>query len=356
MLRRGTARELLDFSLMFEIPPGASPSPAVSREKKPFVAPPRVAVTVPGSRGLPRRGLLHSLRAEALTSGLLLMFLVIATAIILFGLAGTIGPWKEGLRDNAPPQTFLGMIAFGAVFLLVTLRITQIVLAEVANRERPRKTGKDMDRGQPWTRDHPWKREGMLPDYTGSPGGMLLGRVAFLAMAGLFNLALGSPSWVLKAVVLLFDLLALLVLWDSLVKIWHWLRYRQPTISWRTFPAFLGERLEATVEFPRALRPSGAAVATLRCARDERVARRPDAEGNRLEPELRPFSLYTQSGKIPLAAGPLDRLDLAFPLPKDAPETNLGIPEATYWQILLTIPTSGPDFETVFLAPVYRRS
>ncbi len=327
-------------------------SEEVSRKKKPILAPPRMAVAVPGWRGA-TGGCLRLFGTHFLIAALLLMFLAISTAIILFGLAGTVGPWKAGLSDNAPPQTYLGMMAFGTVFLLVTLRIGQIALVGEANetRTRPRNRGK----GQPWTWDHPWKQEGMSPDYTSSPGGTLLGRVALLGLIGMFNLALGSPAWEVKAVVLFFDLLGLLLLVDSLGKIWHWLRFRQPTVDWKTFPAFLGSRLEATVRFPRAIRPGGAAVATLRCAQDEPVARGRDVEGNQLDPELRPFSLYTQIREIPLPEGLLAHLDLAFQVPSDLPGTQLGVPGATYWQVLLTIPTSGPDFETVFLAPVYRR-
>ncbi len=324
---------------MFEIPQGgpSSGAPAVSREKKPFLAPPRLSVVVPGAQ-------VRRLGAALKSATLLLVFIAIGAVIFLFGLAGTFGPWKAALRETGDPRFYLALMGFGAIYSGASLRILQVSLIGAANQDTP----PDRDKGRPWTWDHPWKAEDMLPDYTGSAGGSVLGRVVFLGFIGMFNIALGSPSWLLKAVVVLLDLFALVILWDSLVQLWHWLRHSRPTISWKTFPAFLGGRLEATVRFPRPIRPSGTAVAVLRCAQDE------EGTGQN-RGEIKPFSLYTETREIPLPDGPLQRLDLAFDLPADLPGTTLKVREATYWQILLTIPTPGPDFETIFLAPVYRR-
>ncbi|HYG64278.1 MAG TPA: hypothetical protein VEL74_17000, partial [Thermoanaerobaculia bacterium] len=59
--------------------------------------------------------------------------------------------------------------------------------------------------------------------------------------------------------------------------------------------------------------------------------------------------------EVPLANGFLRTLDLALELRAGLPGTVLDTEQATYWQLLLQIPTSGPDYETVFLAPVYSR-
>ena len=323
----------------------------MSREKRAILAPPRVAVTVPGSGGMLGRGLLSRIRASLSGVVMLTVFIAIGTGLMLFGLAGMAGPWKERLLASGDPRFFKAVLAFGAVYTLVSLRMLQLLLTGAAHEERTRRA-----RRQPWDREYPWKREGMGPDYTSSPGGMLLGRVAFLGLIALFNLGLGSPSWLLKGIVILLDLFGLLVLWDSLAKLWQWLRFRRPTIDWKTFPGYVGEPVEATVRFPRAIHPRGPARATLRCLQDEEVPRPPDAHGNQAPPELKPFSVYSQTREIPLPDTPLRHLDVAFDLPRDVPGTCLAHQWPIYWQIVLEVPLAGPDFETVFLAPVYRRS
>lgn len=295
---------------------------------------------VPGAKrawsGLFRR------RDEIVIGCFLVLFMSLGTGIFLLGLAGTVGPYEEGLRDNGEPRTFLGMMAFGAVFFLVALRMLQIALAGMG-RPRPAGPGKT----EPWTWDHPWSREWMKPDYTGGGSGTILGRVALLALLGLFNLAWGSESWALKGVVLLFDLFGLLILYDSLHKLTQWLRFRHPVVIWSTLPAFLGGRLAGRIAFARPVRASGSPCLTLRCVRDE------GAEGQPLEP----FSIYRDRREVPLpGSGPLDFLDFEFDVPRDLPGTDLAREKATYWQVVLDIPLAGPNLESVFLAPVYKQN
>jgi hypothetical protein len=68
-----------------------------------------------------------------------------------------------------------------------------------------------------------------------------------------------------------------------------------------------------------------------------------------------PTVLYQQISEINIAEDKLRELPLSFALPPDLPGTDLGPDEATYWQVALRIPVVGPDFQTVFLAPVYAR-
>lgn len=315
----------------------------VTRTKERLYAPPRSAVRVPGTKS----AFLSNWKGwtgqdEIVIGCFLLVFMSIGTGIFAAGLAGTVGPWTEGFKDNAPPETFLGMMGFGAVFFLVALRMLQIVAAGVSRKPAKRKR-KQLE---PWTWDHPWSKEWMKPDYTGGGNGTILGRVALLALFGFFNLAWGSPSWLLKGVVVLLDLFALLILYDSLQKLAQWLRFRHPVVIWSTLPAFLGERLAGRIAFARPVRASGSPVLTLRCVRDEGV------ESHQFEA----FSIYRDVREIPVPANePLDALDFEFEVPRDLPGTDLAADHATYWQVVVDVPLAGPNLETVFLAPVYKK-
>jgi hypothetical protein len=240
-------------------------------------------------------------------------------------------------------------MAFGAVFFLVPMRMLQIVLTGAEKKRRGRTSRKE-----PWTADHPWRREWMPPDYSGGGSGTVLGRVAVLALIGLFNLALAAPSWVARIIILAFDLLGLLILYDSLHKLTQWLRFRHPVVTWTTFPAFLGGRLEGRISFARPVRATGPPKVTLRCVSDERVA---GGSGSQVE-QFRPFALYQETREAPRIADPgepLDCVDFGFDVPDDLPGTDLLKEKATYWQVCLDVPIAGPNLETVFLAPVYRR-
>jgi len=327
------------------------PAPVVSRTKERIVAPPRSAVPVPGEGRAFGRGFVAGLRREP-AGCFLILFSGVGVALFALGLAGTVGPYRASLRESGDPRFFLAAMGFGTVFFLVPLRMLQVVLTGGVNEARQERAHGPADR--PWEWDYPWRPAGMRPDYTSDGGGTVLGRVAFLAFIALFNVALGSPSWLLKGIVLVLDLLGLLVLYDSFVKALQWARFREPSVAWGTFPAFLGGPLAATVRFPRRLRPTGAAKATLRCVRDE-WRQRETAEGE-VERQLEPQALYTEARELPLPPGaPLASLDVAFDVPDDLAGTDLQEPEATYWQLLVQVPVAGPDLETVFLAPVYRR-
>ena len=84
-----------------------------TRERESLMAPPRAAVPVPGEPSAFGRGLWGRLREAKESVAFFSIFLTVGTAIFLFGLAGTVGPYKEGLRENGDPRFFLA--AMGAL-------------------------------------------------------------------------------------------------------------------------------------------------------------------------------------------------------------------------------------------------
>ena len=321
--------------------------PMITREKQRLMAPPRTAVPVPGSGSVFGRGFFRRLR-ESQAGCFLFLFLAVGAGIFLFGVAGTIGPYKEGLRENGDPRFFLAAMAFGTVFFLVALRMLQVALAGVSY-----KTKKKGSRSEPWTWDHPWRKDWMAPDYTGGGSGTVLGRVAFLAMIAMFNVAWLSGSWLFRGIILLFDLFALVIVYDSFQKLYQWFRFRKPVVIWETLPAFLGDGLRGRVAFARGVRATAPPRLTLRCVRDEWVD---TTSGDTPSRQLQPHAVYRETREIPLPGAPgepLDFVDFVFELPRGVPGTDLAKEEAVYWQVQVIVPLTGPDLETVFLAPVY---
>lgn len=316
-----------------------------SRERKLLRAPPREAVPVPGAPAAFGRGFWQRYRKSR--SGCLTLFLAVGAGLFLFGLANIVGPYAAAERED--PLRFLGAMAFGVVFILVALRMLQVQLIGAEHRRR---RGRGASHWKPWTSDHPWQPEGMDPDYAAPGGGHVLGTVAILSVLALFNLALASSSYVFRAVILLFDLFGLLILLDAVLKLWQSLRRARPRLRWTTFPAFLGERLEGVFTTERPLAATGPVRATLRCVRDEWTERE-NSDGE-TERDLLPWVLYTRSLEVP-AEGRIMQVPFAFDVPADLPGTDLMRKEPVYWQVVVEVPLSGPDFDAVFLAPVYER-
>lgn len=204
----------------------------------------------------------------------------------------------------------------------------------------------------PWTSDHPWRPAGMLPDYSRDSRGSMLWRIALALLIALLNIALPAAPFALKLVILILDLVALLILIDLVLKITHALRHPRTRMRWTTFPAFLGGRLEGTLLVRPAQYVFSALQVRLRCVQDERSEQAEPSEENA---GLEPHVLYEQSFEVVPPGETLTELPLSFQLPEDLPGTHLDRAEATYWQVAVRIPVTGPDIEAVFLAPVYER-
>lgn len=319
-----------------------------SREHKALFAPSRSAQPLPGEGGGGWAAWLHAVRNGG---WFLLLFMTIGSAIFLFGVAGTFGPYRDRLRESGDPGFFYAAMAIGALFALVALRMLQIAATGSGHALRRKKTR--VDPRKPWAGDYPWKPAGQDPDGAGAGiGGMILGRVAFLGFIAFFNIAWMSGHPLFRIIIVVFDLFALLIVYDSVQKLWQGIRYARPRIVWLTFPAFTGSRLEASFRSRRRLHLTGPVRVTLRCVQDG-WRERP----NNAPSQLEPMQIYEQVTEIPLAEdqGWIDSLRIDLAIPEDLPGTDLGKDEAVYWQLLVEVPLLGPDFEAVFLAPVYER-
>ncbi|HEX5716680.1 MAG TPA: hypothetical protein VF179_11025, partial [Thermoanaerobaculia bacterium] len=325
---------------------GPAPESTVSRKKERlWGVTSRGMVPWPGTSSVFGRGFFRRFRKLGTMAWLFLGFLAVGTAIFLFGLAGTVGPYKEGLRENGQPTFFYGAMAFGIVFILMALRMLQVALADKGRRELPPRK----ERKAPWTWDHPWSQDWMRPDYGKHVGDTLLGRVVFFAMVALFNAAWLTGEGFVYLILIVLDLFALVVLYVTLRTAFQSVRYRTPVVIWEKIPVFTGNLLQGRIAFPRDMRAMGPTRLSLRCVRDEQVS-----EGGPANQQ--PVAIYRETQEIPLPGEPgepLDALSFSFKVPDDLPGTNLVKKEPIYWQVVVRVPVAGPDLEVAFLAPVY---
>src|SRR5689334_14958770 len=148
----------------------------VSREKVELRIPPRAAVLRPGEGSAFGRGFFRRLLGLGAPALVYLALLAIGIAVFLLGLAGTAGPYEEGLRGNRGPLVYPITLACGAVFSLLVLRSLQVSLNR--ERDRPESPRQKLAKKEPWTWDHPWSRTWMPPDGKDMDSTML-GKVTF---------------------------------------------------------------------------------------------------------------------------------------------------------------------------------
>lgn len=208
-----------------------------------------------------------------------------------------------------------------------------------------------VDPRTPWTSDHPWHPEGMLPDYAQDPKSSVLRVAGLLCLVLLLGaVTLFDVPSSLKLTILVVDLVGLFVLFSLMLKTWQVLRHPRTRMRWTTFPAFLGGRLEGTLSVRPGQHVFSSLKVKLRCVHDE-----PGGPAGEDIP-LAPHVIYEQSLEIMPPGDTLTELPLAFDLPSDLPGNHLDRAEATYWQLAVRIPVTGPDIEAVFLAPVYEKA
>jgi hypothetical protein len=189
----------------------------------------------------------------------------------------------------------------------------------------------------------PWRPQGQMPDYTPKTRHALPARAAILALIGALNLLLPSASPALETVILLVDMAGLVVLFDTLNKLWYAFRRRPPFLRWAAIPAHTGGRLEAVLVARPSPEVIGPVLAVLRCVRDELV----QGEGRV------PMEIYSQAAEFDVPGERLKEVALTFEIPSDLPGTDVDREDAVYWQIAVRIPVVGPDLELVYPAPVY---
>lgn len=191
----------------------------------------------------------------------------------------------------------------------------------------------------------PWQPKGQVPDYTPKPGYSLPIRAVVVVLIGACNLLLPLVSPALQIAILLADAIGLIILFDTLNKLWYAFWTRKPLLRWTTFPAYTGERLEAVLVARPSPEVIGPVLAVLRCVRDDLV----EGEGRV------PMAIYSQTAELDVPGERLTEIALSFEIPSDLPGTDLNREDAVYWQIAVRIPVFGPDLELVYLAPVYAR-
>jgi hypothetical protein len=206
----------------------------------------------------------------------------------------------------------------------------------------------------PWMTD-PWRVEGQEPDYTPEVRHYMGLRIGLLAGIVALNFLLPWAPPLLETLILLVDAAGVIVIFDTLNKLWYGYWNRKPRMRWTRFPAFTGGRLEGVLVARPSPEVIGPVLGVLRCVRDERVVSGTGGTGESGEVTHEPMVIYRRMAEFPVPGDRLKEVAIAFDVPADLPGTDLRRPDATYWQLAVRIPVVGPDEELVYLAPIYSK-
>ncbi|HEX3128165.1 MAG TPA: hypothetical protein VH394_12620 [Thermoanaerobaculia bacterium] len=201
----------------------------------------------------------------------------------------------------------------------------------------------------PWKSDHPWRLDSQTPDYTPETQHYVALRIGLILGIAALNFLLPSAPPLLQTLILLVDAMGVIVVFDSLNKLWYGYWNRKPTMRWTRFPALTGGRLEGVLVARPSPEVIGPVLGVLRCIQDERV------ESESGEVTYEPMVIYRRMAEFPVPGDRLKEVAITFDVPEDLPGTDLKRPDAVYWQVAVRIPVVGPDEELVYLAPIYNK-
>ena len=275
------------------------------------------------------------------------VFAIPGIGIMLLAL-GLIGDIDRG--RNAPRWV---VFVAGMIFFLAGA----FVIAAGVGTLRMRRRVAELQRhfpDHPWRWDHEWSDTGAY-DASVPRIARTIGLFLFLELflAPFHWIGWFSPERPLafRLVPLLFDLVALGVLWQAGVLLARRRRYGATAVRFARFPFHVGG--DVRVALPRAghLAALPRLKATLRCVQ-ERYEQR--GTGKERSTQVVYYALWSRT--IDVEPSRRGDFEMVFELPGDVPSTELSARPARFWELeLASGEVPGADYSATFLLPVYGR-
>jgi hypothetical protein len=275
-------------------------------------------------------------------------FTIVGLALALLG-HGTIGPATRATNSPRWIVVAMGLVFAWAGLLFVAHGVRGLLRARASRRLARRHPG------QPWWSDHPWDSRGAR-DQTPAAAARAAHFAAFvlLFLAPFHWIGFFAPDRVIAfgVVALLFDLVALALVWRALYLVARLMRYGRGAVWFTRFPFRLGEAVELLVPAPTGITAAAELTATLRCVQ-ERVEVRGTGKGRSVVVVC--YELLAPPTAVTLTTDGRGRpaFRVTAHIPPDAPPTALGEHPPRYWELDLAAARPGVDYGARFLVPVY---
>jgi hypothetical protein len=268
-------------------------------------------------------------------------------AILVGVVVGVVGYRNADLDERH--ATYL----FASVWMWFGYAFVRVGVAGWWNDRRVHARLADSRVAEPWLRDRAWRRDGtgpigaerVLPNAVP----LLLWTAYLVPFHTVWRVS--ASWWGVWLALGVFDLLALVLLYLTAVRVWRALRAGRCFLRWQGVPVRPGGTFSARFESSRDLGNGAQADATLRCLRDRadnpRIGDEAAADAEEVWAETRTVALHSRPEGGSWA-------QLSFAVPESARGTDSYAARPVRWVVRIRVAAAGPDFETSFPVPVYR--
>lgn len=249
---------------------------------------------------------------------------------------------------DGPPQL---LTAFGIVFTGAGLAVVWFGIAGVLRARSARKRKEDHPL-EPWFQDHPWNTKWAESGSFGPVVQTFVFFAFFATFLSMFNWwAFMSKDSVLfvKAIVSIFDLVALLVLLAAFYKLFQYLKYGKSRLHFARFPFRTGGTVDVRLEAHRRLLDAPKINLTLRYI--EEVMERHGKNTSQVLYLLHEVKQDLSSGQF--GGSPEGGIPISLRLPAGTFSNRLIETPRRYWELEVKAETPGVDYAAWFLIPVY---
>jgi len=248
-------------------------------------------------------------------------------------------------KANAPLWV-IGCV--GLAFFLAGAMVGINGVRGVYNQHRAKRVGA-LHIHEPWFQDYPWESTGIHDQASSRWLHSVLGTAllaTFLAPFHWWGFLSDQGPFMVKAIVVIFDLVLVYALWRTLRQIVQFLKYGYSRLRFRRFPYHPGDELAVDFSPNRGVEVS----ATLRFVEEcfERSGSGDDETVQQVS-----YSLHSEKKMIAPSPG-APSIPIVFQLPEDPAFVNgLSDTPVRYWELVLEADVPGIDFRTTFPLPVY---
>ena len=246
--------------------------------------------------------------------------------------------------------------AAGAVFLFSGLTVWSMAWTQ-RTTDRRRLNAAQRYRAEAALRDYGWDPRGFAAPRWKRAISAATGALFFTVFLSVFHwwAFFAKGPLLVKAVVVLFDLILAVVWWQVIVLIGRTFKFGGSRIEFSRFPYPLGEPVVIYWQAPTAIRGLRKGTVTLRCV-EESYERH--GQGRNRSTRLVHDELWSTAWRLdsPDQVQSGKRLEARFEVPGDAPPTCMSGEKPVFWELEVALDLPGLDFQETYLVPVYARS
>lgn len=243
----------------------------------------------------------------------------------------------------------------GAVFALSGLMIWGMGWTQHAANRRRTKVAQSY-RSEPAMADYAWDPRGFTVPRWKRALAAAAGAMFFTLFLSVFNwwAFFAKGPFLVKTIVVLFDLILILVWWQAIVFFGRALKFGGSRLEFSRFPFWLGEPVVLYWQAPAGIDAPRKGTLTLRCVEEyhERTG-----QGRNRSTRLVHDELWSADWQWDASHGVKSgkRLEARFDVPPDASPTCLSAEKPIFWEAEVRLDLPGFDFHETYLVPIYTR-